>query len=80
MPVHAVTLGADVNEIEVAYILKKSPAYIVLSKNTSPEIAQSWKDAFNFIVDSGKLNEIANRWSDIFNISLKSSKKLGIYE
>ena len=69
-PVIANAINIDTNSLEVAYILKTTPSYIMLSKNTSQEIVKQWQDTFAELRSSGKLQEIADKWSEILNANL----------
>jgi len=59
--------GADYNEIDEVYSMRKSEIYIAISKKTSETIVQSWVKAFNEMLEDGKILMIKSHWNKIMD-------------
>jgi polar amino acid transport system substrate-binding protein len=55
--------GVDYHDIEEVYSIRESPISIAASKQTSDEIIQKWKAAFNEMISDGTMLKIKNKWN-----------------
>jgi len=72
-------LGYDVGIIEIAYIFKEASSYIMISKDTSKEIAEKWQNAYTAIQKTDFFEKASKKWSQILGLNLGYSKEKGFF-
>jgi len=62
LPMIAQEAGYSIDDFEPVYMVSKGDFYITLSKDTSKEIVNEWKETFMDICNDGTLQRIKNKW------------------
>jgi polar amino acid transport system substrate-binding protein len=69
-PMHVKQIGIEPSNIEIAYVIKHNPSYIMLSKGTDLKTVEAWQQAYASLQADGTIAKIAAKWSDKLNIDL----------
>ncbi|MBS3766574.1 MAG: transporter substrate-binding domain-containing protein, partial [Candidatus Cloacimonetes bacterium] len=62
LPMIAQEAGYSINDFKPVYIVSKGDFYITLSKDTSEDIVDDWKETFKEIYNDGTLQKIMKKW------------------
>lgn len=69
----------DMGDMEIAYVIKTAPSFIMISKDSSKEYVKSWRDAFAELQKTEFFKKIAQKWSDILDFELGYQADKGFY-
>lgn len=72
-------LEIEMGKIEIAYVFKESPSYIMLSKDTSKEIVKKWQKAFSEIQKTDFFVKASKKWSNILGFELGYANDKGFF-
>lgn len=67
------------NEIELAYTIKESSGYIMISKGTSASVIKRWRDTFSDLQETNFFNSLAEKWNKELQLELIYSKEKGFH-
>lgn len=71
--------GAGADDIEVVYVLKTAPSYILASPGTDPDLIARWREAFLAVTASAPfISDFAKKWSQALGMNLFFSQKTGL--
>jgi len=71
--------GFNMSDLEIAFVFKTSPSYMMFSKNTSPKIIAKWESAFEKIKTTDFYDNATKKWSDILGMDIAYSSEKGFY-
>ncbi len=71
--------GIDMQEIEIAYVFKAAPSYIMLSRDTPKEIIQKWQTAYSEIQKTNFFEKASIKWSRILGFDLGYTNDTGFF-
>ncbi len=71
--------GADMGEIEVAYVFKEASSYIMLSKDTPEETVKEWEKAYEEIQKTVFFENASEKWSNILESEVGYTKDMGFF-
>lgn len=69
----------NINDIEIAFFIKKGAGYIMLSQDTSREIVKRWRNAYWEMQKTGFFKKTAKKWSELLEINLGYAVDKGFY-
>jgi ABC-type amino acid transport substrate-binding protein len=72
-------LGYDMNEIEIEYIFKEASSYIMLSRDSSKDFVEKWKNAYAQIQKTDFFEKASKKWSQILGFELGFTKEKGFF-
>ncbi len=72
-------LGASMKDIQVSYVFKTAPSYIMLSKDMPKSAVEDWKRAYADIKKTDFFSKTAKKWSSILDLELAYSEELGLF-
>ena len=78
-PLTVKKIGASMEDIEVSYVFKIAPSYIMLSKDMPEAVVKNWKRAYADIQKTDFFDKAAKKWSSILGLELSYSKELGFF-
>ncbi len=69
--------GLDINEIELAFVLKKASSFIMLSKETPNDVVEKWQAAFKAIQKTDFGVKASQKWGNILGLTLEFTSDKG---
>ncbi len=78
-PLIAKEVGADMGEIEIAYIFKEASSYIMLSRDTPKETVEKWQKAYAEIQKTDFFENASRKWSKILGLEVGYAKDTGFF-
>ncbi len=78
-PQVAKKLGVDINQLEIVFVFRELPSFIMLSKDFSDDNLKAWKNAFSEIQKSDFFLKSSGKWSKILGIDLLYKEDRGYY-
>ncbi len=78
-PLNVKKLGADMEEIEIAYVFKEASSYIMLSKDTPEETVKEWQEAYEEIQKTDFFENASEKWSNILESEVGYTKDTGFF-
>jgi hypothetical protein len=57
-------------DLKIVWTISRASSYIILSKDTEPEVVAYWKDIFEKVKESGVMNTHAKKWSNKLNSNI----------
>ncbi len=71
--------GADMGEIEVAYVFQEASSYIILSKDTPEETVKEWERAYEEIQKTDFFEKASQKWSNLLESEMGYSEDTGFF-
>ncbi|MCK7612696.1 substrate-binding periplasmic protein [Roseibium sediminicola] len=72
--------GVDPSAVEVAYVLRTAPSYILVSKGTEPDRVARWRGAFEALsTDADFLERMTAKWSGKLDMELGFAPAKGFF-
>ncbi len=69
----------EMGDMEIAYIIKTAPSFIMVSKDSSTEFVKSWRGAFAELQKTRFFKNTAQKWSGILDFDLGYQADKGFY-
>ncbi len=71
--------NVDIEQIEMLYIFKEAPSFIMISKDSSEENINKWENAYSEIQKTDFFENATEKWSNILGIDLNYSIDKGFF-
>ena len=73
------SIKVNINDFEIAYVIKEAPSYLMFSKDFSPKLLQEWRQAFSAMNETDFFARTAMEWSSYLNINLAHHRDTGFF-
>ena len=70
-------IGAHMKDLEIAYVFKEAPSFLMFSRDSDPKIIKAWQDAFSRLQKTDFFQKTARKWSKILDYELHYAPKTG---
>lgn len=78
-PTIAREAGISLQEIEIAYVFKEAPSFIMISNGTPKPTVDRWRQAFETLNDGDFYDRTARKWSRRLGLNLRHSQERGFH-
>ncbi|MES0880579.1 substrate-binding periplasmic protein [Roseibium sp. SCP14] len=72
-------LKLPADSVSSVYTVRQSPSYLMLSSGTNPQLAASWRNAYEGLKQSDFFDKVAEKWSNELGIPLRFSPSDGFF-